>query len=63
MTYGFRPQHWPTFEWELDHRGIRAADIEKVELREGTTPPDMTVVVTLRSGRVESWEQPQRPSS
>ena len=46
----------------MDHRGIRAADIEKVELREGTTPPDMTVVVTLRSGRVESWEQPQRPS-
>ena len=24
--------------------------------------PDMTVVVTLRSGRVESWEQPQTPS-
>ena len=62
MTYGFRPEHWYTFEWEMDHRGIRPADIEKVELREGPTPPDMTVVVTLRSGRVESWEQPKRPS-
>jgi hypothetical protein len=62
MTYGFRPEHWWSFEWEMDHRGIRAADIEKVELREGTTAADMTVVVTLRSGRVETWEQPQRPS-
>jgi hypothetical protein len=61
MTYGFRPEHWPTFEAELTHRGIVAADIEKVELREGPTPPDMTVIVTLRSGRVEAWEQPQQP--
>ena len=62
MTYGLRPEHWWSFEWEMVHRGIRAADIEKVEFRAGTTPPDMTVVVTLRSGRVETWEQPQRPS-
>jgi len=62
MTYGFRPEHWPTFEAELDHRGIVVRDIEKVELREGTTPPDMTVIVTLRSGRVESWEQPRTDS-
>ena len=61
MTYGFRPEHWPTFEAEMDHRGIVPREIETVELREGTTPPDMTVVVTLRSGRVESWEQRQRP--
>jgi hypothetical protein len=62
MTYGFRPEHWPTFEAELDHRGIRAADIEKVELRHAAIATDMIVVVTLRSGRVESWEQPQAPS-
>ena len=61
MTYGFRPEHWPTFESEMDHRGIRPADIEKVELRPGTAPRDMIVVVTLRSGRVETWEQPEAP--
>jgi hypothetical protein len=59
MTYGFRPEHWPTFRAELDHRGITDADIEKVELRDAETPPNVTVVVTLRSGRVESWEQSQ----
>jgi hypothetical protein len=61
MTYGFRPEHWPTFEREMDHRGIRPADIERVELRAGSAPREMTVVVTLRSGRVESWEQPETP--
>jgi hypothetical protein len=51
MTYGYRPEDWPAFQSELARRGIDSADIEKVELR-----PEH-VVVTLRSGRVESWEQ------
>ena len=73
MTYGFRPENWPAFEHELQRRGIAVADIEKVEMRPGT-PPDLGcggagagdastarvhVIVTLRSGRVESWGHPQ----
>ena len=33
MTYGFRPENWPTFQAELQKRGISGADIEKVEMR------------------------------
>lgn len=68
MTYGYRPENWPVFQTELQRRGISAADIEKVEIRPESTDPDravleqprnMNVTVTLRSGRVESWRQPQ----
>ncbi len=49
MTYGYRPENWPAFQSELARRGIDTADIEKVELRAEQ------IVVTLRSGRVETW--------
>ena len=59
MTYGFRPENWPTFQAELLKRGIAPADIEKVEIRPmGDSIVDVTV--TLRSGRAESWRQPQQ---
>ena len=58
MTYGYRPENWPVFQTELQRRGIAAADIEKVEIRP-ERPRNMNVTVTLRSGRVESWRQPQ----
>ncbi len=66
MTYGYRPENWPVFQTELRKRGISATDIEKVEVRPESTGPaltgqprNMNVIVTLRSGRVESWRQPQ----
>jgi hypothetical protein len=34
MTYGFRPENWPAFQAELRKRGISAADIEKIEMRQ-----------------------------
>jgi hypothetical protein len=62
MTYGFRPENWPAFEYELRVRGIAVRDIEKIELR----PDDAqdvaagtTVTVTLRSGRIDTWTQQQ----
>jgi hypothetical protein len=61
VTYGFRPEHWPTFEHELRVRGIVAGDIERVEIRPSTPAAGVvTVTLTLRSGRVESWQQPER---
>jgi hypothetical protein len=65
MTYGFRPENWPAFQAELRNRGIRAADIEKIEMRP-TEDPSVSledrhglvdITVTLRSGRAESWSQ------
>ena len=58
MTYGYRPENWPVFESELLKRRIAVGDIEKVEIRP-EQPRNMNVTVTLRSGRVESWRQPQ----
>ncbi len=59
MTYGFCPENWPAFEAELHERGIGVADIERVEMRpEGRSGRFVSVTVTLRSGRVESWSQP-----
>lgn len=72
MTYGFRPENWPAFQAELERRGIAAPDIEKVEMRPESLPPDLvvatgprnvTVTVTLRSGRVESWTQSQEAAA
>jgi hypothetical protein len=65
MTYGFRPENWNAFQAELQTRGIRAADIEKIEMRptEDLGAPlesrggIVDVTVTLRSGRVVSWSQ------
>jgi hypothetical protein len=58
MTYGFLPENWPAFKAELEKRGIAASDIEKVEIR--PRPGKIVdVTVTLRSGRAESWSQPQ----
>ena len=65
MTYGFRPENWSAFQAELQTRGIRAADIEKIEMRPAedpgipleSRPGVVDVTVTLRSGRVESWSQ------
>ena len=67
MTYGFRPETWPVFQSELQKRRITAAEIEKVEIRpsaEADAPGEgmyklVDVTVTLRSGRTESWKQPQ----
>ena len=73
MTYGFRPEHWPTFEAELERRSIIVAEIERMELRSEklpenapesvskNTPPSVIVTLTLRSGRVESWSQSGNP--
>ena len=58
MTYGYRPENWPVFQAELQRRRISADDIEKVEIRP-EHPRNMNVTVTLRSGRVESWRQPE----
>ena len=68
MTYGFRPENWPAFQAELHKRGISAADIEKVEMRPAEDPGAplegrhglVDITVTLRSGRAESWRQPDR---
>ena len=65
MTYGFRPENWPTFQAELQKRGISGADIEKVEMRPTEDPGAVLedrqgivdITVTLRSGRAESWSQ------
>jgi hypothetical protein len=75
MTYGFRPENWPAFQAQLQERGIAVTDIERVEIRPETTHTLdwreplgrfqwvsvglIHVTVTLRSGRVESWRQPQ----
>ena len=61
MTYGFRPENWPAFEAELDRRSIMVAEIERVEIRPEARPRTVTVTLTLRSGRVESWTQPEYP--
>ena len=70
MTYGFQPENWPAFQTELAKRVIAVGDIEKVEFRrcsepDADAPPAQTVevIVTLRSGRAESWRQPRRPTA
>ncbi len=57
MTYGYRPENWPAFQAALQQRGIAPADIEKVEIRPEALAGLVSVTVTLRSGRVESWSQ------
>jgi hypothetical protein len=60
MTYGFRPENWPAFEYELRVRGIAVGDIERVELRPEDTDDvaaGTIVTVTLRSGRTDTWSQ------
>jgi hypothetical protein len=66
MTYGFVPDNWWTFQHELRSRGIAVSEIERVELRlrppaesAGVTARTVSVTVTLRSGRVDSWVQQQ----
>lgn len=63
MTYGFRPDNWPVFQAELQRRGIKTTDIEKVEMRPDSADDlgVVDVVVTLRSGRAESWRQLREP--
>jgi hypothetical protein len=65
MTYGFRPENWPTFNEELSKRHLTVADIERVEVRPASVSAgSVDVTVTLRSGRVESWRQTEgRPPS
>lgn len=66
MTYGFRPENWPGFQAELQKRGIAVGDVEKVEFRpDSLVMPSgiVAVVVTLRSGRVESWSHRQSEGS
>ena len=60
MTYGFVPGNWPTFQRELDRRGLAVDDIEKVEIRpsaDASSATTIDVVVTARSGRVHAWRQ------
>ena len=60
MTYGFQPENWPAFDYELRVRGIAVGDIEKVELRPNDTQDvaaGTMVTVTLRSGRIDTWSQ------
>jgi hypothetical protein len=65
MTYGFQPENWSAFQYELRVRGIAVTDIEKVELRPqateggGVSAEIMNVTITLRSGRVDMWTQQQ----
>lgn len=60
MTYGFRPENWPAFQGELQQRGIAVGDVEKVEFRTEALPSGIVaVIVTLRSGRIESWSHRQ----
>ena len=60
MTYGFRPENWPVFKTELEERGIAVSEIERVEIRRASVPSRLVcVTVTLRSGRVDSWTQPE----
>ena len=62
MTYGYQPENWPDFQRRLAAEGIAVGDIEKLEIRPA---PDagaaamVDVVVTLRSGRVHAWRQPE----
>ena len=59
MTYGFRPEHWWSFQQELRVRGIAVSEIERVEMRPLAEPTDggsrVVVTVTLRSGRADTW--------
>jgi hypothetical protein len=64
MTYNFCPESWWPFQRELQERGIAIADIEKIEIlpQPVFSVPDVdtgtiVVIVTLESGRVESWRQ------
>ena len=58
MTYGFCPANWSTFRAELQERGIVVTDIERVEMRPAPERSrHVSITVTLRSGRVESWTQ------
>jgi hypothetical protein len=58
MTYGFCPANWPAFKAELHERGIGVMDIERLEMRpEPQLGGHVSITVTLRSGRVESWTQ------
>lgn len=59
MTYGFRPEHWWSFQQELRARGLAVDEIEKVEMRplieSAGTGSRVVVTVTLRSGRADTW--------
>jgi hypothetical protein len=62
MTYGYQPRNWPDLARRLAAEGIAVGDIEKMEIRPapeagGATMVD--IVVTLRSGRVHAWRQPE----
>jgi hypothetical protein len=56
MTYGFRPENWPAFQAELQRRDIRAADIEKVEMRP-TGDPGAALARTIRE---RTHQRPRR---
>jgi hypothetical protein len=63
MMYDFSPESWWPFQRELEERGIAAADVERIEILPqpvngpGVDPGMILVIVTLESGRVESWRQ------
>jgi hypothetical protein len=59
MTYGFCPEDWPLFHSEIEKRRIEIGDIERVEMRPGSTQSSVAITVIHRSGRVESWTQDQ----
>ena len=61
MPYDIGPDEWWPFQRELNARGIAPADIENVEIvpepiRDASRGA-VVVIVTLRSGAVESWRQ------
>ena len=64
MAYDFSPENWWPFQRDLEERGITAAEVEKIEIlpQPVLNSPEIdtgtiVVIVTLASGRVESWRQ------
>jgi hypothetical protein len=64
MAHDFSPESWWPFQRELAQRGIAAADVERIEILpqpvlngSDVDTGTILVIVTLESGRVESWRQ------
>jgi hypothetical protein len=51
MTYAFRPENWPAFQYELRARGIAVSDIERVAIRPRTVQGAADVSASVGSSR------------